>query len=243
MEHDPERLPAIDANALRMKVNLVEKISPSSLTVCEFRDLRDIKIVESFYHNISRLGDLLVNAWNVKLRMGDYHLTNDSDKFEFIENLLPQPPNDAWELILNLSKKNFFPVYEGKNCWFYDSRVISPKLTVHSNDTNEISFENPRVGFRRIASSTNERTLVPCIIPANTLCTYGIIFADDNIEHPLTYPERMFFASLLGSFVLDFILRFQITTTISNSNGYALPIKRLNGKKDEFEALVARVSR
>lgn len=43
MEHDPERLPVIDANALKMSVKQVKKFFPDTLSVMEFKSQRDIE--------------------------------------------------------------------------------------------------------------------------------------------------------------------------------------------------------
>jgi len=44
MEHDPERLPVIDANALKMSVKQVKKFSPDTLSVIELKNERDIDV-------------------------------------------------------------------------------------------------------------------------------------------------------------------------------------------------------
>jgi hypothetical protein len=243
MEHDPERLSIIDAKALEMSVKQVKIFSPSSLSIMEFNSQRDIQIMTSIFNEQPSLGDKLNDCWNVRLRMGDYHLTNDSYKFEKIDSILGSIPSDPVDLQCELSKHNHYPVYEGKNCWFYDSNVSLPTLCVGENHTDGIAFHMPRVGFRRIAASTNERTLIPCIIPSQSLCTYGIIFADDNAEIPLTFNERLFYVGVLGSFVLDFVIRFQISTSISNSNGYSLPILRENTNNKGPKAIVSKVCR
>jgi hypothetical protein len=243
MEHDPERLPLIDAKALKMSVKQVKKFSLSSLTIMEFNSQRDIEIMTSIYNEQPLLGEKLKDCWNVKLRMGDYHLTNDSHKFDKIESVIGDMPSDAVDLLFELSNHNRYPVYEGKNCWFYDSNVSLPTLCVGKKHTDGIAFHMPRVGFRRIAASTNERTLIPCIIPSQSLCTYGIIFADDNTEVPLTFKERLFYVGVLGSFVLDFVIRFQISTSISNSNGYSLPVLRDHTNNSGPKAIFLRVCR
>lgn len=59
----------------------------------------------------------------------------------------------------------------------------------------------------------------------------------------MSLQERMFYAGILGSFVLDFVVRFQVTTSISNSNWYSLPVPRIRNGTTEFEALLSRVCR
>lgn len=243
MKHDPERLPVIESNALRMSVEKIKKLSPDSLAVMELNSQRDVEIMTSIYGDLPLLGEKVEEGWNVKLRMGDYHLTNDSYRFNRIETLLESIPTSAEELISKLLEYNHYPVYEGKNCWFFDSNVSLPTLCVENKHTHGIAFKLPRVGFRRIAASTNERTLIPCIIPGKSLCTYGIIFADDNADVPLSLMERIIYAAFIGSFSLDFILRFQISTSISNSNGYSLPIPRSYAGTKKFDELIARVCR
>jgi type I restriction-modification system DNA methylase subunit len=242
MQHGPERLPIIDKKALKMSINHIEKFSPNSLTFMEFNSQQDISIMNSIYDEQPLLGEGLTGSWNVKLRMGDYHLTNDSHKFDKIESILSDISSvDA--LQQELSNHNMYPIYEGKNCWFYDSNISLPTLCVESKHTAGIVFHMPRVGFRRIAASTNERTLIPCIIPSQSLCTYGIVFADDNTQVPLTLKERILYMGILGSFILDFVIRFQISTSISVSNGYSLPVYRGPANSPISNAILSRVCR
>ncbi|MFH2000020.1 MAG: hypothetical protein ABIK28_10080, partial [Planctomycetota bacterium] len=106
MEHDPERLPAIDADALKMSMKQVKKFSPETLSVMEFKSQRDIDVTAQIYGNWPLLGDKLKDTWNVKFR-SELHMTNDSQLFK-------SSPTDC-------------PLYEGKMIWLFDSLFESPR--------------------------------------------------------------------------------------------------------------------
>ena len=76
MEHDPGRLPAIDANALKMSVKQVKKFSPDTLSIMEFKNQRDIDITDLIYDGNSLLGmpkgDWKSIEWGNELHMTKY---------------------------------------------------------------------------------------------------------------------------------------------------------------------------
>ena len=100
MKHDPERLPLIDGNALKMSVKQVKKFSPDTLSVMEFKSQRDIDVTTMIYGDCPLLGEKLKDSWNVKFR-SELHMTNASHLFK-------SAPTDH-------------PLYEGKMIWFFDS--------------------------------------------------------------------------------------------------------------------------
>jgi hypothetical protein len=150
MEHDPERLPVIDAHALKMSVQQVRKFSPDTLSVMEFKSQRDIDVTTRIYGDWPLLGEKLEDTWNVKFR-SELHMTNDSHLFK-------TTPTDC-------------PLYEGKMIWLFDSAFEEPRYWLDRDEVEEALGDNAwegrhyRVGFRNVASSTNERTLVCGIAP------------------------------------------------------------------------------
>ena len=67
MEHDPERLPLIDANALKMSVKQVKKFSPDTLSVMEFKSQKDIDVTGKIYGDWPLLGETAKDAWRIIL--------------------------------------------------------------------------------------------------------------------------------------------------------------------------------
>ncbi|MDO9585764.1 MAG: hypothetical protein Q7I93_04675, partial [Syntrophales bacterium] len=209
MEHDPERLPVIDTGALEMQLEHVRKFSPDTLNVMEFKSQRDIDIAAKIYGVWPLLGEVRKDSWNVKFTR-EFDMTNDSHLFVTREDLKEQGAveipgrrwalytdarhdtgfleNAGYDLLKQMAAQGeielFLPLWEGKNCWFYDYEFEHIHFWISMdkglNNLNLGSqgwdIDRWRIGFRRIAASTNERTLVLCFVPIQSFCSYGIIF-------------------------------------------------------------------
>jgi Eco57I restriction-modification methylase len=227
MEHDPERLPLIDANALKMSVKQVKKFSPDTLSVMEFKNQRDIDITAQIYRGWPLLGEKLEDTWNVKFR-SELHMTNDS-------NLFKTAPTDC-------------PLFEGKMIFLFDSHFESPRYWLDRDEVEEALGENAwegkhyRVGYRDIAASTNERTLISTVIPkcfhGNKIPTVTTTNDSDEYQGP-NDSESLWLTSALCSFVLDFLIRQKISTTLNFFYVYTLPVPRNFGNQIQKSALHA----
>jgi hypothetical protein len=229
MEHDPERLPAIDANALEMGVEQVRKFSPDTLSVMEFKSQRDIDITTKIYGDWPLLGEKLEGTWNVTFR-SELHMTNDSHLFK-------TEPTDC-------------PLYEGKMIWLFDSHFEEPRYWLDREEVEEALGDRAwegrhyRVGFRNVASSTNERTLICGISPPSfhgnsfQTITPGCIQwkGPDNSE--ITW-----MASILSSFGIDYLIRQKVTTNLNFFYIESLPMPREAVSDNSLAAIAARAAR
>lgn len=233
MQHDPERLSEIEANALKMTVEEVRKFSPESLSVMEFNSQDAPDITAKIYGEWPLLGTTVANQWNVKAHR-KLNMTDDSHLF--------------------LSSSTPYPLYEGKMIWLFDSGFEQPKYWLDSDQMEDAlggrAWEGRkyRLGFRDVAANTNERTLVASIIP----CTWSghtitVVRPYDHIKAPGAPNEKesIWLNALLGSFCLDFVIRQKVTNHISHFYLYTLPVPRTNGRtlQDFFFPLIARVLR
>jgi len=66
MQHDPDRLPTIDANALKMTIHEVKKFSPESLSIMEFNSQPALDVTAQIYGDWPLLGTSIRNTWNIK---------------------------------------------------------------------------------------------------------------------------------------------------------------------------------
>ena len=229
MEHDPERLPAIDQAALKMGVNQVKKFSPETLSVMEFKSQRDIDVATKIYGDWPLLGEKLESIWNVKFR-SELHMTNDSHLFK-------TTPTDC-------------PLYEGKMIWLFDSGFEKPRYWLDRDEVKsalgvDASEGNKyRVGFRNVAASTNERTLICAISPPSY---HGNSFLTISPRNPKwdgpNEEETLWIASLLSSFCVDFLIRQKVSTNLNYFFIESLPIPRQKTQNIPFKAITARANR
>lgn len=111
-------------------------------------------------------------------------------------------------------------------------------------------YETYRIAIRKIASNTNERTLITTVIPPNAFAgnSLTVHFPYRNLpqhynELVFSYTELLFLVSVMNSFVADYILRSRMTTNLNLFYLYQLPIPRLPPSDETFKSIVARAAR
>jgi hypothetical protein len=230
LEHFPQR------GAIPIPVELVRRLSPDSLSVMEFKCDRDVAIAEKMLR-FPLLGEKLPDRWNVRFT-AEFHMTNDSRLFHTSPG------------------KGRLPLYEGKMIWQFDHRLAPPRYWVdekqgrkallgREKDTGQkLDYQAYRLGFRDIASNTNERTLVSSLVPPAfhgnkipTVCIFddGKRIIDDNVQ--------IFLCACWNSFTLDWMIRQKVTTTLNFFYMLQLPIPRLTAADAAFGPIVERAAR
>ena len=229
MEHNPERLPVIDANALKMSVKQVRKFSPDTLSVMEFKSQRDIDVTTRIYGDWPLLGEKLEDTWNVKFR-SELHMTNDSHLFKTTPTVCP--------------------LYEGKMIWLFDSAFEEPRYWLDRDEVEEALGDNAwegkyyRVGFRNVASSTNERTLICGIAPPSFHGNSFFTVTPQNMHwNGPDEIEMLWMASVMSSFCIDFLIRQKVTTNLNFFFLQSLPVPRENIGSIIWDAVLARATR
>ena len=223
MEHDPERLPAIDASALKVSIKQVKTFSPDTLSVMEFKSQRDIDIASIIYGDWPLLGEKLEDAWNVKFNT-ELHMTNDSHLF-----VDPEDVSNIHEYVW---------LWEGKQIWLLSDGFAEHIRLVAKEDIIDLgSVRYTRVAYRTLAASTNERTLVATVIPPHPPVGHSI-----NVC-PLEPEKCCFLAAVMTSFVVDWVIRNKVTTNITMFYLYQLPIPRSTVNEAITESIIARGAR
>ena len=231
----PDDLPAFladESNLFYMRRDSLEKFSPDSLSVMEFQTRRDYEIAEKLYGEYPLLGDSEISTppacdvWRVKLN-NEFHFTND-------RHLLNQ-------------RENGIPFYEGKMIHQFDAYFAAPQYWIADDKINGLNdalrqqLGTYRVVHRRIARSTDERTLIAAVVPPNNACEINatvVLVENTNDER-----VKLYVVALFNSLVLDFIIRYKVTTTLNMFYLYQLPVPRLTAGHPAFDAIVARAAR
>jgi hypothetical protein len=140
-------------------------------------------------------------------------MTNDSDLFLSV-------PTDC-------------PLYEGKMIWHFDSHFERPGYWLDRDEVEAAlgphAWEGAhyRVGFRSVASSTNERTFVCSIVPpsfhGNSLIT---ITPRSEFRRGPQESQAPWVASILSSLCIDFLIRQKVTTNLNYFFVESLPAPR-----------------
>lgn len=251
-----------DRTDIRLKVDLIRRLSPDSLSVLEFQNEIDVNIAQKMAV-FPLLGQPISDKWNLRLG-AEFHMTNDSDLFE-------QKP-----------AKGRLPLYEGKMIWHFEHglsdprywlseerakvRLLSPRLKTIKKmlaETNnykafdtsqvELGYGQYRLGFRAVTGATNERALVVSIIPKRVFTGNSLIvslpFTDvidgNGWRQVELYTRKELFAcaSLMASFVCDWFIRKKILTNMNMFYVYEIPVPRLTEQDKEFAPIVERAAR
>jgi hypothetical protein len=225
----PEEMPSFLADAdnlVYIRRESLERFSPDSLSVMEFQTQRDYGIVAQIYGARPLMGEKLAESWSVKLN-NEFHFTNDRHR-------------------LNQQAKGM-PFYEGKMIHQFDAFFADPQFWIDENELLDLSEQQRaqlrtfRVVHRRIAATTNERTLISTIVLPNTACEVNatVVLITNSAEESI----KPYVCALLNSFVLDYVIRYKVATTLNMFYMYQLPLPRLNPGDPFFDAIVPHAAR
>lgn len=239
MRHDVaelERFPA--EGALWLDVDLIRKLSPDSHSVMEFKSEQDIAIAEKLL-KYPLLGEKRAGEWQVGFT-AEFHMTNDA------KDLFETEPAEGR-----------LPLYEGKMIWQFDAHYEKPRYWVgrtkgrkallgRREDVGQwMDYQTYRLGFRDIARNTDTRTLISALIPptfhGNKLPTVKVFDEDGN--RLLDSRTQLFLCAVWNSFVIDWMLRQKVTTTINFFYLYQLPVPRFTQADPAFAPIVDRAAR
>lgn len=202
----------------------LQKFSPDSLSVMEFPSQQDANVVRKVYEDAPLLGEE-IDTWNVKLNR-EFDMTNDRHLFN--------------------TKSGVFAVYNGRMLHQFDAYYAPHEFWIAEDQVGNLKEDRKeqishyRVGYRRIARTTDSRTLIAAVIPQNTICdTVAII---ENSEFFNSFLP-LYLCGVFNSLVLDYVLRQKIATTVNMFYMYQLPMPRLTVGNSYFDAIVPRAAR
>ncbi|MEG5049022.1 MULTISPECIES: Eco57I restriction-modification methylase domain-containing protein [unclassified Microcoleus] len=230
-----QRFPSADS--LQVNVELVRKLSPDSLSVMEFKNEGDIRIAEKMLQ-FPLLGEQIEGKWNLRLT-AEFHMTNDSHLFK-------QEPG-----------KGRLPLYEGKmieqfthtlcepRYWIEESQGRAAILGKEQDRGQTLDYQTYRAGFRKIASSTNTRTMIATVIPPNFQAEnfQSVLRCSEGSEPPPNNHQCLYLVSVWNSFIVDYALRSRISANINFFYVYQLPVPRLTSGDKYFTDIVQRAAK
>lgn len=250
MRHDVEELINFPQyGSVTISVDLVKRLSPDSYSIIEFKSEQEVSIAETVSKYPMLAGD--AEGWNLELYGEEMNMTRSAGSF--------------------LIKPAKFVLYEGGMIWHFTNQFSDARYWINEKEIKadflskrvkrieglydqpkdlKNDYENYRLAIRKIASNTNERTLISTIIPkyaiAGNSLTVNFPFKHDKKKYnELNFgnDELFVLTSILNSYVADFILRARVTTNLNLFYLYQLPVPRLKPKDKWFTAIVERAAR
>ena len=250
MRHEVEELSRFPSEgSVKISVDLVRRLSPDSLSVIEFKSERDVQIAHKLSIHPMLCGD--DKGWGLELYGEELNMTRSAESF--------------------LTKPTKSPLYEGAMIWQFDHQYSEPRYWVKEADIRQSflekrlkrtvgldrlpkdlkpDYEVNRIAIRKIASNTNERTLISALVPprsfaGNSLSVHFPFFHTKDGYNTLRFsgPESLVILAELNSFVLDYVLRARMTTNLNLFYLYQLPVPRLTAKDPAFAKIVSRAAK
>ena len=155
--------------------------------------------------------------------------------------------------------------------WQFDCHYSEPRYWIIEKDLRDIfiqkrlkriglkkeppfqiknDYETYRIVIRKIASNTNERTLISSVIPKGSFVgnSLSVNFPFFNTQtnsnsNKYTFKDLLIITSLLNSLMLDYSLRLIMTTNINLFFLYQLRMPRLTDLDPQFMPIVSRAAR
>lgn len=203
-------------------------INPNTRTCPIFRSHIDAEITRSIYKTCPVLiqeSQPTKNPWGISFQQGLFNMTSDSYLFSNREDL----EFDGWTLQGNIflrNKDRYLPLYEAKMTHHFDHRwatyddfdicdtsisqrtdpcfIVYPRYWLPEKEVaSELRETAPYLlGWRNTTNATNERTIVPAIIPA--------VAVGNNMPLIHTSMSKANLATTLSSYICDYITRQKI---------------------------------
>jgi hypothetical protein len=204
-------------------------------SVLEFRSATDVAIVKKMLA-FPPLGTEINGAWNLKLTR-EFEITSVGRgiaKGEAGTGRLP--------LFTGRMFNQFEVTKEQSGIWIdeTDGRQV---LLGKTPDTGQpLDYQSYRWLHRRIARSTDTRTLISTIAPP-------MVFTEVNsttlkvAESGMNAVEQCYWCAVANSFVLDWLLRQSVASTLNMFYLYQLPVPRLPSSDKRCESIAKRAAR
>jgi hypothetical protein len=199
----------------------VSRLSPGLRALFEIRDERDGQILDKIAAGITFVDHC--NDWGLSFSR-ELDKTNDAKSLKDREHVRRLGVVDDADDVRDpgvrsrLRERGWTPVWQGANCRF-DEWHTQPDLFARLDDVRQWLGGVFPIGVRRIARSTDARTLVACIVPPLTPTTYTI-----EVCRGLSLEGALFTYALISSLVLDYVMRFQVSSSVALSLLEGLPL-------------------
>lgn len=232
MRHEVKELERFPKEgALELPVELIKKLSPDSLSIMELKNEMDVAIAKKMLH-FPLLGEKLEGVWNLEL-CREFHMTDDSHLFK------------------TESGKGRLPLYEGKMIHQFNHQFEKPQYWVNekegrkallrseADNGQKLDYQEYRIGYRSVASSTNERTLIASVLPKNHVLGHSLNATKGANEARIL----LYLTALFNGFTVDFSLRSRVSANLTQFYIFQLPVPRLPEKEPVFKQIVERAAK
>ena len=223
-----------EEGALQMNVALIKRLSPDSHSMMEFKSTADVAIVEKMLR-FPALGQRIEGSWNLKLTR-EFHMTDDAFRFK------TKPETGCLPLFTGKMFHQFEPTQEHSGYWINEAEGRTALLKGAPDTGQKMDYEGYRWLHRRIARNTDTRTLIATITAPKVFTEMNSTTMNVGATG-MNLVEMCGWCAMSNSFVLDWILRQSVTTTLNMFYLYQLPVPRLRSTDTNCQQLAHRAAR
>ena len=215
----------------------VEKFSPDSLSILEFRNARDYELVTKTAR-FPRLGEELPGLWYIRLQ-SEFHMTNDSYHFH------EEARKGRWPLVEGKMVHQFNHAFAEPRYWLDEKEARKAVLGRTPDQNQTLDYQTYRMGFRKIARSSDERTLISAVLPPSfhSESFQTVRVCDERGERTIANDVLLYLCALWNSLTVDCLIRLRVSANVNFFYVYQLPIPRLTNADPAFRPLVERAAR
>ena len=198
---------------LSMPVELIHLTSPNVLAVPEVRSSKDVDILNYLYKRHKCVRDGLDNGKYTIDMVREFDRTNDSRLF--------RRDGRGWPLIEGKNFHQFIPDYSQPEFSVSQKKGLEKtnRISLYKNRNNAI-HSHPRLTFRNVASSTNIRTMISCIMPPCRFyahsCSLVVLHNNDKILLGQKYYKNiLYLTAVFNSMTFDYLIRIKTNINLS----------------------------
>ena len=199
---------------VKMPIEIIRLTSPSVLAIPEVRSLKDIEILNQIYNDHKYVRDGLDGGKYTIEFVTELNRTNASQMFK--------RDGRGWPLIEGKNFHQFIPDYTGSKFTIESKEGLTKTEKVGAyQDKNKQIHEEFRMAFRNVASSTNIRTMISCIIPPHRFFAHSsptvVLHHNKNLllNNDLYNKKILYLTAIFNSMTFDYLIRLNTNMNMS----------------------------
>jgi hypothetical protein len=227
------------AKFLQLDKDFIRLVSPDTLSIPEIRTRDDVQLCEHLYRSNPLLGQK-IGGWEFTIMR---ELGTESAK-------LYRTDGKGWPLMDGKDFNQFICDYEKPNRTVMAEEGLRQTAKIRNYESLNKEFHSTsRLAFRAIASSTNVRSMIACILPKNVFTPHNAyqVLPRFNGQLKLGKDYSWMICYLVGVFnslTFDYLIRLRGATNLSFPLVYQTPLppQFKGGLADEIVRIAAQLS-
>jgi hypothetical protein len=231
--------------------DLIEEFDPEVLSIPEFKSPKEVQVSQAIGLTFPKLGQTVEDQWNISFGSDrEFNTTSDSAHFldndrRFAEAFWQKTNQDVLPLVEGrcVAQHSFTakrwvrgrgraavwqdtpPISQSSQTMFWNPQFWVRKDFCRRHFGDSYLNDNWRVGFCKVGSPENERTVIASVLPDSvyTMDSVQLIYIEARGENALV---PYYLSGVLNSFVADFLIRMKVNLNLSLFFVATLPVPR-----------------